>query len=73
MSVALDALNHYRFLSPHSHISMDSLFDEKRGELYYKERVKLFPQDRKGSSLFWNRAGDKLLEVRKSKLARSSL
>lgn len=42
---------------------MDKLFDDGRGDLYYKERDYQFPQDRRGSSKFANRAGDKLWQV----------
>jgi hypothetical protein len=58
---------------------MDDLFDSKQGYLYHKIRDSMFPQDSKGSSRysfvcstavlkfpyfrFWNRAGDKLMQV----------
>jgi 23S rRNA U2552 (ribose-2'-O)-methylase RlmE/FtsJ len=42
---------------------MDVIFDGGHSELYYKYRNKLFPQDKKGSSEYNNRAGDKLLEL----------
>jgi cap1 methyltransferase len=42
---------------------MDGLFDEGKGDMYYKLRDQKFPQDRKGSAKFANRAGDKLWQV----------
>jgi len=42
---------------------MDRIFDSGDEHFYYEVRDKLFPQDRKGSSKFRNRAGDKLNEV----------
>lgn len=42
---------------------MDALFDAKQGEIYYRIRDQQFPQDRRGSSKFANRAGDKLWQV----------
>jgi len=45
---------------------MDSLFDSGKGDLYYTVRDQEFPQDKKGSNRFSNRAGDKLWEVHES-------
>lgn len=42
---------------------MDEMFDAGKGDIYYKLRDRQFPQDRKGSSNFSNRAGDKLWQV----------
>lgn len=42
---------------------MDDLFDRNEGEVYYKVRDRQFPQDKKGSTKFANRAGDKLWQV----------
>lgn len=42
---------------------MDPIFDDDKGRVYYEVRDRLFPQDRKGSSRFLNRAGDKLWQV----------
>lgn len=42
---------------------MDDLFDEGYGDIYYKVRDQQFPQDRRGSTKFANRAGDKLWQV----------
>jgi 23S rRNA U2552 (ribose-2'-O)-methylase RlmE/FtsJ len=42
---------------------MDEMFDAGKGDIYYKTRDRQFPQDRKGSSNFSNRAGDKLWQV----------
>jgi len=42
---------------------LDNLFDQEKGHLYTNIRDKIFPQDRKGSKKFSNRAGDKLYEI----------
>eukprot|EP01101_Sappina_pedata_P001142 TRINITY_DN1124_c0_g2_i1.p1 TRINITY_DN1124_c0_g2~~TRINITY_DN1124_c0_g2_i1.p1 ORF type:complete len:406 (-),score=121.46 TRINITY_DN1124_c0_g2_i1:101-1318(-) len=42
---------------------MDSLFEDGKGALYYSTRDTIFPEDKKGSSKFRNRAGDKMMEV----------
>lgn len=42
---------------------MDEMFDAGQGEIYYRIRDQQFPQDRRGSSKFANRAGDKLWQV----------
>ncbi|HSA76263.1 MAG TPA: SAM-dependent methyltransferase [Nitrosarchaeum sp.] len=42
---------------------MDKIFDEGQSSAYYQTRNKFYPQDEKGSSVYKNRAGDKLLEV----------
>lgn len=42
---------------------MDVLFDRGKGSQYYYHRDSKFEQDRRGSSRFLNRAGDKLWEV----------
>jgi len=42
---------------------MDPVFDSGRSQAYYKVRDTLYPLDRKGSSRFWNRAGDKLVQL----------
>ncbi|XP_049850987.1 cap-specific mRNA (nucleoside-2'-O-)-methyltransferase 1-like [Schistocerca gregaria] len=52
---------------------MDDLFDAGKGYLYYKVRDSQFPQDRRGSSKFANRAGDKLWQVHESVPIFSSL
>lgn len=42
---------------------LDDLFDAGKGDIYYRVRDQQFPQDRKGSAKFANRAGDKLWQV----------
>lgn len=42
---------------------LDPLFDSGKGQVYYRVRDNIFPQDRKGSTRFSNRAGDKLWQV----------
>jgi len=42
---------------------LDGLFDAGKGDIYYRIRDQQFPQDRKGSTKFANRAGDKLWQV----------
>lgn len=42
---------------------LDSMFDSGKERLYINMRDKVFPQDRKGSKKFSNRAGDKLFEI----------
>jgi cap1 methyltransferase len=42
---------------------LDDLFDSGQDKIYYQVRDSIFPQDKKGSSRFSNRAGDKLWEV----------
>ena len=42
---------------------MDEIFDAGKEDLYYKARDTIFPQDKRGSANFKNRAGDKLWEV----------
>ena len=42
---------------------MDAVFDGGNGHLYQRVRDEVCPLDSKGSSTFWNRAGDKLKEV----------
>lgn len=42
---------------------MDEMFDAGKGEIYYRIRDQQFPQDRRGSNKFANRAGDKLWQV----------
>lgn len=42
---------------------LDSFFDKNQAELYYKARDTIFPQDKKGSKKFGNRAGDKFYEI----------
>lgn len=42
---------------------MDSVFDSGKESIYYSQRDRHFPQDRRGSARFKNRAGDKLWQV----------
>lgn len=42
---------------------MDDVFDTGNERYYYNARDRIFPQDRKGGKVFWNRAGDKLFEA----------
>jgi cap1 methyltransferase len=42
---------------------MDDLFDSGNGNVYYQVRDEIFPEDKRGSAQFWNRAGDKLWQV----------
>eukprot|EP01098_Paradermamoeba_levis_P004405 TRINITY_DN1894_c0_g1_i5.p1 TRINITY_DN1894_c0_g1~~TRINITY_DN1894_c0_g1_i5.p1 ORF type:complete len:349 (-),score=91.24 TRINITY_DN1894_c0_g1_i5:47-1000(-) len=42
---------------------MDNVFDKGRGDVYYRVRDRLCPFDKRGSSNFSNRAGDKLHEI----------
>eukprot|EP00002_Diphylleia_rotans_P036548 TRINITY_DN8065_c0_g1_i2.p1 TRINITY_DN8065_c0_g1~~TRINITY_DN8065_c0_g1_i2.p1 ORF type:complete len:326 (+),score=70.46 TRINITY_DN8065_c0_g1_i2:24-1001(+) len=42
---------------------LDDIFDSGLSRLYYEERDSLFPLDKRGSNVYWNRAGDKLREV----------
>jgi len=42
---------------------MDLVFDNGFQQYYYKVRDKIFPQDKRGSNKFLNRAGDKLNEI----------
>lgn len=45
---------------------MDYLYDNNKGYLYTKERDRQFPQDKRGSLNFSNRAGDKLWQIHDS-------
>jgi len=42
---------------------MDKIFDEGNSQFYYDARTFLWQQDSRGSTNFWNRAGDKLYQV----------
>lgn len=42
---------------------LGQLFEEGHADLYSNIRNKLFPQDTKGSEMFCNRAGDKLMQL----------
>ena len=42
---------------------MDVVFDTGNSDTYYEARDRIFVQDRKGGREFFNRAGDKLMEI----------